>query len=112
VTTAASYDLYGSRTLTLDELRVAVEGVLDVDFERHESMYLGGDYFLGEDAGAEEKFQIQSNDLSAFEEGDLAEPEFAAHRTLLRVDRSARGDELRERLTAIVGLEFLKRSTL
>ena len=39
--TTKSYDLYGSRVLTLDQLRAAVEDALDARLERHESGYLG-----------------------------------------------------------------------
>lgn len=103
------YDLYGTKTLGIDELRSAVEKALSVNFERHESSYLGGDYFLAGDLRGEHAL-IQRNHLGDADEQEVAEPEFADHPILLQVNATTRGDDTRELLLGIEGVDFLRRS--
>ena len=102
------YDLYGSKTLSLNELRDAVEATTGIAFERRNSDYLGGDYFRGGEVGAEE-FVIQGN---LDQDGEVIENDFVAFAALLRIDRSPKADELREVLRGVADLEFLRRTTL
>ena len=103
------YDLYGTRTLAIDELRAAVENALSVHLEGHESGYLGGDYFLAGDLRGEHVL-IQRNHVDEGDEEEVAEPQFADYPVLLQVNATPRGDELKCRLLAIEGVDFLKRS--
>jgi hypothetical protein len=103
------YDLYGTKSLDLDELRVAVQRALDIELHRHESGYLGGDYFLAGDL-RDEHVLIQRNHVSDGDEDEVAEPEFADYPILLLVNATTRGDELKGRLAAIAGMDFLRRS--
>jgi len=105
-------DLYGAKDRTLNELRTAVATVLNIAFEPRESLYLGGDYFRGR-GPAGEHLEIMRND-SGFEEDaedddNLIEPDFSDYTVLLRVNSTKRGDELKDRLAAVAGLDFLGR---
>jgi len=104
-----SYDLYGTRTLALDELRAAVEKALSVHLEGHESSYLGGEYFLAGDLRGEHVL-IQRNHVVDGDEEEPAEPQFADYPVLLQINATTRGDELKGQLLAIKGLDFLRRS--
>lgn len=102
------YDLYGSRTLSVPELRDAGEGVLGLRFILHESAYRGGEYFRAGDPGGEE-FVIQLNSFEFDNEEEISEPEYADYPVILWIAWTERGDELRKKLNAIPGLEFLRR---
>jgi hypothetical protein len=104
-----TYDLYGTRALGLDELRAAVEQVLGLTFERHESDYLGGDYFLAGDHGDEQVVLLRNHSAEGNED-EVREPEFADFAVLLEINATTRGDELRGRLQAVGDLDFLRRS--
>ncbi|HTF53531.1 MAG TPA: hypothetical protein VK735_39315 [Pseudonocardia sp.] len=105
-------DLYGAKDRTLDELRTAVATVLNITFEAHESLYLGGDYFRSR-GPAGEHLEILRNDSGFEEDGEdednLIEPDFSDYSVLLRVNSTKRGDELKDRLAAVPGLVFLGR---
>lgn len=107
--TTKCYDLYGTRTLTLEELRVAAQDALRLDLECHESGYLGGDYFLAGDLRGEH-FVIQRNHADDGDGSEVAEPEFADYPILLQVNATTRADELKSRLTTIDDVDFLRRS--
>jgi hypothetical protein len=107
--TTKCYDLYGTATLTLEELGVAAQDVLGLDLERHESSYLGGDYFLAGSLDGEH-FVIQRNRADDDGEDGVAEPEFADYAVLLQVNATGRADELKSRLATIQGLTFLRRA--
>jgi hypothetical protein len=107
--TMRCYDLYGTRTLAVEELSAAVEDALALNLERHESGYLGGDYFVAGDLRGEH-FVVQRNHVDDGDEEEVAEPEFANYPTLLQVNATLRGDELKARLSSIDGLDFLRRS--
>lgn len=104
-------DLYGAKNRTLDELRADVTVVLGVTFEPHESLYLG-DYFFGGSLDGEH-FEILCNNTGFEEDGEeednLIEPDFSDYPVLLRISSTMRGDELRDRLSSVPGLEFLER---
>jgi hypothetical protein len=101
------YDLYGSRHLTVNQVRIFVEGVLGVAFDSHDSSYLG-QYFLAGDLSAEH-FLVRHNQE---EEDYLAEPSFPDYGTLLQVNGTARGDELKDRLANVNDLEWLRRDVV
>jgi len=100
------YDLYGTKTLSMGDLRDAIQSNTGLWLDLRNSQHLGGDYFRGGDIGGEE-FTIQQN---WDEEGETIEEEFREYPVLFRVDRSRRADELREALKGVAGLQFLKRS--
>jgi hypothetical protein len=88
-------------------VRDIVSPVLQVEFTGHFSDYSGAYYSSG---GPRELFTIECN-LAAEEDGSYyKEEEFSAYETLLRVDRTSRGDFIRELLSKADGLSFLRRS--
>ncbi len=105
---AKCYDLYGSHSLSLVELREAAEGCLGIRFTLHDSIYRGGDYFRSGDIGGEE-FVIQLNRFEYENEEEIAEPAYADYLVIFRIGWTERGDELREKLRKVPGLDFLRR---
>jgi hypothetical protein len=103
---ARIYDLYGSRSLTLDDLREAVQTATGLDLERRDSQQLGGEYFRGGSVGGEELVAHRNWD----EEGEAIEEAFEDYSVLFRVERSLRADELRVLLNDVQGLDFLRRT--
>lgn len=107
--TEIAYDLYGSKSLGLDELRLSVENVFGVKFLERYSDYMGGDYFrFGEFEG--EEFIIQLNWIDE-DDREFLEPNHSEYPVLLKVDATDRGDEIRNALSRIVDLDFLERKT-
>jgi hypothetical protein len=105
---AMVHDLYGATNFSMRDLRDEVENVLSINFNLHDSLYRGGDYFrAGELAG--EKFVIQLNHFEFYGEPETAEPEYSNYSVILRISSTDRGDELRKKLGMIAGLEFLRR---
>lgn len=101
-----TFDLYGARELTIDELCAAVAGALGVSFVEHDSSFRGR-YFL---ADGEPRLEVQPNQVPGDDgELDAMESEFVAYPTLLYVYGSDRPDEVRDRLAAVAGLAFLRR---
>ncbi|MGP3949614.1 hypothetical protein [Streptomyces sp. 7N604] len=76
------YYLYGSRGMSLTELRDALELSLEASFELRDSSFKGGHYFLSR-AQDFEKMTIETNWTD--EEGYLAEEQFPDYSTLLYV---------------------------
>jgi hypothetical protein len=107
--TVRFYDLYASKSLSLDELREAVEAALGIEFEAHESDFIGGDYFLAGDPRGEE-FIIQRNHAENGDEDEVVEAQYADFPILLQVNATARGDQLRGLLEGIKDLTFLRRA--
>lgn len=105
-----TYDLYGTVTLTVQELCARVADVLALDFAEHESDYRGVYHLAGDHLG--EHFEVQPNAIpgDAGGEPDLMEERFAEYPVLLYVNRSGRADERREALAAI-GLVHLRRDS-
>lgn len=103
------YDLYGSKALSLEQLRLAVERKIGVSFSRHESSYFGGDYFRFGDPRAEE-FVIHTNFVD--EDGEFLESDCPEYSSLLEVNASPRADQLRVSLSSIADLYFLRRDEL
>jgi hypothetical protein len=81
-------DLYGFLSEDLDEVARVIASSLGVHFSPHESLYHGGNYYLGEDENASVTFRLQRNlDLLETEPGDAwAEPEFKRYPNLLYID--------------------------
>jgi hypothetical protein len=100
------YDLYGTRTATIEELEHAVSSVLGIAFTARRNDAVG-DYYLAVVDG--EHFSIQPNYESDGDEEGVLETRFADYRLLLYVDDTERGDEIRDRLIEIPGLEHLRR---
>jgi hypothetical protein len=104
------YDLYGSCSVPLEELRDAVESMLGVEFSPHRSDYVGDYYKTAGFVG--ETIAIQPNYLDGGDEDEVLEPAFADRPVLLYVNETDRGDEIRGLLAGIAGLDFLRRKTL
>lgn len=101
-------DLYGTRTLTVDEVRNKVASALGVPWERRYSDEIG--YYFEADADGE-NFALHTNYLDAGDEDEVREPEFADRVVLLYVSGTERGDEIRDALLTIEGVEHLRRDT-
>jgi hypothetical protein len=102
------YDLYGTRSMSTDELQEAVASALGISFEARYSSFIGP-YFNAD--LEEENFAIWPNFLDGGDEDEIQEPEFADRPVLLYVNDSERGAELEHVLTEIPGLEHLRRDT-
>lgn len=107
--TSRCYDLYGTKARAIDELVVEVRRAAGVDFRRHESGYLGGEYLLAGDL-RNEHFVLQQNRVDDDPDDEYAEPAFSDYSVLLQVNATLRADELRAQLAAIAGLDFLRRA--
>jgi hypothetical protein len=103
-----SYDLYGSKRMSIAHLRDAISNALGITFTLHDSAFRGGTYFRVGDFGGEE-FVIQQNIFEFDNEEEIAEPEFAHYPVIFWIAWTERGDEFREKLTAAEGLDFLRR---
>jgi hypothetical protein len=107
-------DLYGARSGDMNELRRAIEAVLNIEFEARWSDFLGGEYFSWRpsDATGREHLRVIFNhhrNLSDYEPAmEVAEPAFTDYLLLLRVEGSERGDELKRRLASVPELDFLR----
>jgi hypothetical protein len=102
------YDLYGTRGISIDELQAAAGAALAISFERRYHDEIG--YYHSAEVG-EESFTIEPNFLEEGNEEDIQEPELADRPVLLYVSRTERGDEIRDLLLEIPGLEHLRRDT-
>jgi hypothetical protein len=102
------YDLYGTRTMSTDELQRAVALVLGVSFQARYSDEIGSYFNADVD---QENFSVERNFLDDGDEDDIQEAEFADWPALLFVNRTERGNEIRGMLLEIPGLEHLRRDT-
>ena len=100
------YDLYGTRDMTIDELRVGAASALEVSFSARESSSTGPYYKA--DLG-DENFAIYVNFKDPRYEDEILRPQFADYPVLLFVNRTERADELRGRLLEVPGLVHLRR---
>jgi hypothetical protein len=105
---AQYFDLYGSKRLTIAQLRDVIENALGLMFEAHESSYKGGEYFRIVPREGEE-FVIQSNNFLLDNEIEVAEPDYSDYAAIFWVAWTERADELREELAEINDLDFLRR---
>jgi hypothetical protein len=111
-----TYDLYGTDSPDMDALRHALEAALGIEFEARWSDFLGGDYYSWRPGDpSQEHLRIIRNhhydaDPDHDEEMVVAEPEFNDYKLLLRVEGTTRGDHIRDRLSTVLGLVFLRRS--
>ena len=102
-----TYDLYGSKTLSLEEVRDAVTQATGVELNLRDSQHMGGAYYRGGEVGGVDLVVQHNWD----EDGEPIEDEFPSHRVLCRLDRSDRADDAREALAPLPGLEFLRRTS-
>lgn len=98
------FDLYGSSSLTLDEVRSLLEQQLDLEFAEHDSGYLGGIYFRFN--SKDERLTVQTNRPD--DEGYRQEDEFDEQMILVYVSRSHRWELLETLLSEQCGLELLR----
>jgi hypothetical protein len=111
------YELYGSRVADLRDVRSLLSHTLGVEFEYHDSYYLG-EYFLAAWPSGR-KLTIESNQLED-EDGKFSqEAEFSEYRTLVRLEYCAPSrlddgptpDELNSSLGNLEGLILLQRNS-
>jgi hypothetical protein len=102
------FDLYGSKNLTMNELRNAVEDALSLRFDVHESSYKGGEYFRAVLRDGEELI-IQLNGFQLSDETEITEPAYSEYGVIFWVAWTSRADEFRGELAEIGDLEFLRR---
>jgi hypothetical protein len=91
-----SFDLFGFGDDDLDRVRELLEPALGIALEAHQGEYLGAYYLAG--LPGSEHFELRRN-VDA--EGELAEPEHAAHLTLLYVNETDRPDAIAEALAGV-----------
>lgn len=101
------YDLYGSKTLSITEVRDVVARATGLDLRPRESYQMGGTYYRGGDVGGP-GVVIQHN---ADEDGEPVEDGFAEYGVLVRLNDFDRADEVRALLERVDGLEFLLRTS-
>ncbi|MEU0509059.1 hypothetical protein [Amycolatopsis sp. NPDC006125] len=102
--TTPSYLLYGSSTVSINDLCSTLREVLNVDFEPRRSDYHGGDYYrAGQLRG--EHFVLEKNWRD--EDGELLEPAYENFDVILEVNGTERPDSIREILAEVEGLVFL-----
>jgi len=93
--------------------RGGIEDALGVRFEAHDSLHLGGDYWLACLPTSDTAIRIRRNVDLLWSEGDpdderFAYPEHAEHSLLLEVDGEDPADaELLKRLRALPSLKLL-----
>jgi hypothetical protein len=102
------YDLYGTRDMTIEELQLAAGAALQISFKARDSSFTGP-YYNALDGN--EIFDVHLNFHDERNEDEILRPEFADYPVLLFVSRTERGDEIRDALTEIPGLEHLRRDT-
>jgi hypothetical protein len=90
-----SFDLYGFKDRTLEQVKSVVEQAVGVQFVSHESSFWGEYYKCG--GLACETIKIHHNYDT---ENECIEESFKGFDVLLYVDKTDRGDALREALTS------------
>jgi hypothetical protein len=103
-------DLYGSKSLSIDELKAAVEPVLGIEFAPHYGDYRGGDYWYWGPLGEGESITIQLNAYDTADPDEILEEEFAEYAVLLHLEATERADEVRDALAVVADLDFLERT--
>ena len=88
-----SYDLYGTKKLSLLSAKDVVERVLGKVFEERDSSYQGGVYYMwgGSDS---ENFILKLN-IDPFD-GDPVEQKYPEHKILLYVNATNRSSDIEE----------------
>ena len=100
------FDLWGSSSLTTEEVAFSLEDALSIYFVEHDSSYLGI-YFLFALDG--EEIRVQRNEPD--DEGYLPERGFPHCQTLVYVNGSSRWEDLDAAFRA-AGLELLRSKTV
>lgn len=104
------YDLYGFEHDNLEVARIAIEQALGINFNAHESMYMGGEYYRW-DASGKEVFVLTKN-YNSFEE-ELNERDFPKIGVLFYVSNTQRSQKLEKLLKAQVKkISLLRRETM
>jgi hypothetical protein len=100
-----TYDLYGARNTSAEELARVLQSALGLPFEPRRSDFIG-DYYRA--AIGDERFSVEPN--HQYER--RLEAKSADCAVLLYVDRTERAEDLEFVLVTIPGLEFLRRRTV
>ncbi len=100
-----TYDLYGVRTMSTEELARSLQQALGVPFEPRRSDFIGNYYRA---AVGEERFSVEPN----HEYERRLEPQHAGCSALLYVDRTERAEDLELMLLDVPGLDLLRRQTV
>ncbi|MCW8102834.1 hypothetical protein [Streptomyces tauricus] len=100
-----TYDTYGTKAHTVEELAGLLAPLLNLTFVEHDSYYRG-EYLKAETRGAD--IEIQPNAIPGDDgEDDLYASEHAAFQTLVLVTAPAPDSPLNATLTSVEGLEAL-----
>jgi hypothetical protein len=97
------YYVYGTANVTSSELRDKVADALDIQFEEHESDYLGGIYYQAGDLRGEHIVILVN---SGGDDDDLPYPEFAYMPVILEIN-DARAEAVEAIQAAIPDLVLL-----
>ena len=103
------HNVYGLNTGNLETIRIAIEHALNIRFNAHESMYLGGEYYRAGELG-EEEFVLRYN-FNSFEQ-EWTEKEFHDMNILLYVNVTQRSKEIEDKVTNVVGMLLLRQEIL
>ena len=92
-----TYDLYGySYDSDLDVARQAVESLLNIQMNKHESLYHCGDYYrLGKDGAENFILQLNHDDF----EDEWTEEEHKDYPLVLYVNETSRAEDIERKLT-------------
>ncbi|WP_058910602.1 hypothetical protein [Entomohabitans teleogrylli] len=104
------YDLYGFHNVSLEQARLFFEKVLNINFEAHESLYQGGDYYRHGEKGGE-NFLLRKN-IDPFDDNEPVEPNFLEYNILLYVNNTHRSLELQSMLHNLEQCRLLKSEEL
>lgn len=93
------HKLFGASRLSLEQARRSLETLLGLQFELHESLYFGGDYFRFEVGDL--TLTLRPNFID--EDGERAEPLFPNEPVLLYFDCSAENMPAAQKLALLSG---------
>ena len=103
------FDIYGSQINDLQLCLKIIESAFDIQFEAHDSSYLGVYYRWGKKYG--EEFILQNNYDES--EREFREKRFFNYKTLLYVNLPSDPDGIRKKLSSFANqLIFLERKEL
>ena len=105
-------ELYGFPTEDVEEVRMKLESLLGVSFDRYASMSAGGYYFTELCPGhaaltLRENYGVTEDEETGEEEEGLAEPDFPESGVILYVEWHTTGHSCREKGKSIAGIAEL-----
>ena len=92
--------ILGSQLDQLDELRTQIESYISVSFELHDSLYHGGDYFLGNVASCRSEIMVKRN-FDVVDRAPVLE-EYSDTPLLVYISGNSEVDSLSDQLLAAI----------